>query len=121
MASPPGDRGMNRHYLRATVAAASRFGTLFVAVAWLAPAPRLLWNASASARIGLYRIDPGATSRAGELVAILPSPPLGAWLVERLYVPASVPLLMGVEALHRADRKSGGVGHRVIKRVDRGR
>src|SRR3546814_16595743 len=66
MASPPGDLGMNRHYLRATVAAASLFGTLFVAVAWLAPAPRLLWNASASAPIGLYRIDPGATPRAGD-------------------------------------------------------
>src|SRR3546814_6488078 len=93
MASPPGDLGMNRHYLRATVAAASLFGTLFVAVAWLAPAPRLLWNASASAPIGLYRIDPGATPRAGDLVAIRPSPPLGARLPERDHLPAGVRLL----------------------------
>ena len=100
---------MNRRYLRATVAAASLFGSLFVAVAWLAPAPRLLWNASASAPIGLYRIDPGATPRAGDLVAIRPSPPLGAWLAERHYLPAGVPLLKRVAALPGARLCRSGV------------
>ncbi|PQM25907.1 conjugal transfer protein [Sphingopyxis lindanitolerans] len=100
---------MNRRYLHATVAAASLFGTLFVAVAWLAPAPRLLWNASASAPIGLYRIDPGATPRAGDLVAIRPSPPLGAWLAERQYLPAGVPLLKRVAALPGARICRSGV------------
>src|SRR3546814_10894512 len=57
MAAPPGDRGMNRRLLYATVGAAALFAVSFVAVAWLKPAPRLLWNASASAPLGLYRID----------------------------------------------------------------
>lgn len=100
---------MNRHYLRATVAAASLFGTLFVAVAWLAPAPRVLWNASASAPIGLYWIDPGAPVRAGELVAIRPPAPLGGWLAERHYLPAGVPLLKRVAALPGARICRSGV------------
>ncbi len=96
-------------YLRASVAAASLFGTLFVAVAWLAPAPRLLWNASASAPIGLYRIDPGVTPRAGDLVALQPPAPLGGWLAERHYLPAGVPLLKRVAALPGARICRSGV------------
>ena len=87
---------MNRRYLRATVAAASLFGGAFWAVAWLAPAPSLLWNASASAPIGLYRIDTGAQPVAGDLVAIEPSPALGDWLAQRGYIPRGVPLLKRV-------------------------
>ncbi|UNU44488.1 S26 family signal peptidase [Sphingopyxis sp. YF1] len=87
---------MNRHYLRATVAATLLFGGSFVAVAWVAPAPRLLWNASASAPIGLYRVDTGARPAAGDLVAIEPPPPLGDWLAQRGYLPRGVPLLKRV-------------------------
>ena len=100
---------MNRHYLRATVAAASLFGGLFVAVAWLAPAPRLLWNASASAPIGLYRIDPDARPSAGDMVAIQPPAPLGSWLADRHYLPAGVPLLKRVAALPGARICRSGV------------
>lgn len=87
---------MNRRYLRATVAAASLFGGAFGAVAWLAPAPRLLWNASASAPIGLYRIDTGARPVAGDLVAIEPPAALGDWFAQRGYLPRGVPLLKRV-------------------------
>jgi conjugative transfer signal peptidase TraF len=87
---------MNRRYLVATVAAASLFGCAFVAVAWLAPAPRLLWNASASAPIGLYRIDADARPVAGDLVAIEPPAALGDWLAQRGYLPLGVPLLKRV-------------------------
>ena len=44
---------MNRRILSVTAATASIFGTLFFAVAWAKPTPRLMWNASASAPIGL--------------------------------------------------------------------
>lgn len=100
---------MNCRYLSATIAAASLFGGLFGAIAWLAPAPRLLWNASASAPIGLYRVDPGATPRAGDLVVIQPPAPLGRWLDERRYVPAGVPLLKRVAALPGARICRSGV------------
>ena len=100
---------MNRRYLRATVAIASLFGGLFAAVAWLAPAPRLLWNPSASAPIGLYWIDPGATPRAGDLVAVQPPALLRAWLAERHYLPAGIPLLKRVAALPGARICRSGV------------
>ncbi len=90
---------MNRRALRATVAAATIFGTLFVAVAWLKPAPRLLWNASASAPTGLYRVDVGVPPQLGDLVAIAPPPALGEFLAQRGYLPRGVPLLKRVAGL----------------------
>jgi conjugative transfer signal peptidase TraF len=90
---------MNRRALHATAAAATLFGTLFAAVAWLKPAPRLLWNASASAPTGLYRIDAGAQPRLGDLVAIDPPPALAAFLTRRGYLPQGVPLLKRVVGL----------------------
>ena len=100
---------MNRRYLSATVATASLFGGLFAAVAWLPPAPRLLWNVSASAPIGLYRIDPGSTPRAGDLVVLQPPAPLSRWLAERHYLPAGIPLLKRVAALPGARICRSGV------------
>lgn len=90
---------MNRRLLCATVGAATLFGASSVAVAWLKPAPRLLWNASASAPIGLYRIDVGARPRRGDLVAIDPPPALATYLSRRGYLPRGVPLLKRVAAL----------------------
>lgn len=90
---------MNRRILSFTAATATLFGTLFVAVAWTEPAPRLLWNASASAPIGLYRIDADAAPRVGDLVAIDPPPALAGFLGARGYLPRGVPLLKRVAAL----------------------
>ena len=90
---------MNGRAIRATVATATIFSTLFVAVAWLKPAPRLLWNASASAPTGLYRVDAGAPPRLGDLVAIAPPPALGMFLAQRGYLPRGVPLLKRVAGL----------------------
>lgn len=90
---------MNRPLLCATVGAAALFTASFGAVAWLKPAPRLLWNASASAPVGLYRIDVGARPRLGDLVAIDPPPALAAYLSRRGYLPRGVPLLKRIAAL----------------------
>jgi len=90
---------MNRRILSATAATASLFGALFLAVAWAKPAPRLLWNASASVPIGLYRIDADAAPRVGDLVAIDPPPALAGLLAARGYLPRGLPLLKRVAAL----------------------
>jgi conjugative transfer signal peptidase TraF len=100
---------MNRRTLRATAAAATIFSTLFVAVAWLQPAPRLLWNASASAPTGLYRVDVGVPPRLGDLVAIAPPPALGTFLARRGYLPHGVPLLKRVAGLPDALACRSGV------------
>jgi len=71
---------------------------IIVIIALVDPAPRLIWNASASAPIGLYAIHPIDNPRAGELVAILPPEPLARWMAMRHYVPLGVPLLKHVAA-----------------------
>lgn len=90
---------MNRAMLGSTAAVAALFGALFTAVTWLEPAPRLLWNASASAAIGLYWIDVGAAPETGDLVAIVPPPELARFLGARGYLPPDVPLLKRVAGL----------------------
>ena len=69
-----------------------------VIIALINPAPRLLWNASASAPIGLYAIHPTHDPRIGEQVAILPPEPLARWMATRHYVPLGIPLLKHVAA-----------------------
>ncbi|MHA6721219.1 S26 family signal peptidase [Sphingomonas sp. RS6] len=63
------------------------------------PRPRLVWNASASAPIGLYAVDPGASIQVGDMVvARLPE----RWRVlaaRRRYLPANVPLVKQVAAV----------------------
>lgn len=87
-----------RFYIRATVIAAALFGASFAAVAAFDPVPRLVWNASASAPIGLYRIEPLADPPPGTLVAVTPPAPLARWLAQRGYLGERVPLLKHVAA-----------------------
>lgn len=58
----------------------------------------LVWNASPSVPIGLYRVIPGAPPRAGELVVVRPSPALARFMADRRYVEAGVPLVKPVAA-----------------------
>ncbi|MEQ8393692.1 MAG: conjugative transfer signal peptidase TraF [Gammaproteobacteria bacterium] len=62
------------------------------------PAPRVVWNASASAPVGLYWVSDAAPKR-GDLV--LAEPPVEArrLAVERGYLPDGVPLVKRVAAL----------------------
>lgn len=100
---------MNRLYLAATVVAAASFAGLFAALAEQPPAPRLLWNASASAPIGLYQIDPNDRLQVGDWVAIAPPPDIAALLARRHYLRRSVPLLKRVAALPGARVCRSGV------------
>lgn len=68
-------------------------------VAAILPLPKLLlWNASASAPIGLYRINPFARPAVGDMVAVAPPPALARFMAERHYLPVGVPLLKHVAA-----------------------
>lgn len=78
-------------------------GALSVAALSLATAhdfaPRLVWNASASAPIGLYRIDGGSLPQIGHLVLVKPDPALATFITERRYLPPKIPLIKRVAAL----------------------
>lgn len=85
----------------------SRFGYVMVAyfaamativTAFIHPAPRLIWNASASVPIGLYALHSTRTPKVGELVAVAPPRRFAGFLAERHYLPLGVPLLKHVAA-----------------------
>ena len=73
---------------------------LFVALtAVIHPAPKLLWNASASVPIGLYAVRRAPPVHIGELVVIMPPTPLAQFFAARHYLPLGVPLLKHILAL----------------------
>ena len=63
------------------------------------PAPRVVWNASASAPLGLYRVDPGAALARGDTVVVRTPSAMRALAARRRYVPANVPLVKRIAAL----------------------
>ena len=69
-----------------------------LAPAILKPAPRLVWNASASAPVGLWRITPGAAPAVGDYVAATPPPAARRLAALRGYLPLNVPLIKAVAA-----------------------
>lgn len=74
---------------------------------WKAPV-LLVWNASASAPIGLYRVYAGAPIRRGDMVVAWTPQPARALAASRRYVPANVPLVKRVAALPRDRVCAGG-------------
>ena len=60
------------------------------------PLPRLVWNASASASIGLYRVAPGAPLHRGDMVIARTPLSVRALAASRHYIPANVPLVKRV-------------------------
>lgn len=62
------------------------------------PAPALVWNVSASAPIGLYRVVSGAVTR-GDLVLVRAPDAVAQLAAERGYLPAGVPLIKRVAAV----------------------
>ncbi len=63
------------------------------------PIPLYVWNASDSAPLGLYRLQPVDSLSVTELVAVLPPEPLATFLAEGAYLPRGVPMLKRVLAL----------------------
>ncbi len=87
-----------RGWVIATASVASLFGASFAAVAVLDPIPRVVWNASASAPIGFYRIEPLPDPPHGALVVVTPPALLASWLAERGYLGERVPLFKHIAA-----------------------
>jgi conjugative transfer signal peptidase TraF len=87
---------MNRaHTLITTIAAAA----LLMATLGPKPAPSLVWNASESVPIGLYRVQPAGKLTVTDLVVAVPPEPLATFLSEAGYLPRGVPLIKRVLAL----------------------
>ena len=63
------------------------------------PAPKLIWNASASVPIGLYRVLPIGDLAFDDLVVVQPPEQLASFLADRGYLPRGVPLLKQIAAL----------------------
>ena len=86
-----------------------------------APLPRLVWNASASAPIGLYRIRPGARVRVGDMVIARLPFAMRLLAARRRYLPLGVPLVKRVVAVTGARVCAFGSfvsvnGHHVVRR-----
>ena len=63
------------------------------------PRPRLVWNASASAPVGLYAVSPGATLERGNMVIAWPPPTARDLAATRHYLPRNVPLVKRVAGI----------------------
>ncbi|MCW6531327.1 S26 family signal peptidase [Sphingomonas sp. MMSM20] len=80
-------------------AAAVAIGSIIVlASAALPPTPRLVWNASASAPIGLYAVSPGASTILGDMVIARVPETYRRLAATRHYLPMNVPLVKRVAA-----------------------
>lgn len=84
-----------RHVFATTLAGIG----LLAAPALIAPRPWLVWNASASVPVGLYRVLAARDIVVGDLVTVTPPADLATLLAERGYLPRGVPMLKHVAAL----------------------
>lgn len=67
--------------------------------AFVDPPKSLIWNASASAPIGLYAVQSGHDLAVTDLVAVMPSPLIAEFLADRGYLANGMPLLKRILAL----------------------
>lgn len=82
-----------RKRLGRRIAAVGASLAIVLASALLPPTPRLVWNASASAPIGLYSVTPGAIVEPGEMVIARTPQAFRRMAAERRHLPMNVPLV----------------------------
>lgn len=91
------DRARRRRlYVRGALLALG-IGALAATIA-LPPSPRLVWNVSASAPLGLYRVVPHAPASTGDMVVAWLPTEARSLAARRRYLPANVPALKRVAA-----------------------
>nr|WP_231708491.1 S26 family signal peptidase [Sphingomonas populi] len=76
------------------------------------PAPRLVWNASASAPVGLYAVTPGTPVDPGDMVIARVPERWRRMAAQRRYIPANVPLVKRVAAV--AGDEVCALGHEIF-------
>lgn len=76
------------------------------------PTPRLVWNASASAPIGLYSVTPGTPIDVGDMVVARLPDPWRTIAAQRRYLPINVPLVKRVAA--SAGDEVCALGHEIF-------
>jgi conjugative transfer signal peptidase TraF len=81
-----------------TVAVAFMLGGYLATPSGSADRARLIWNASASAPVGLYRVVHQRSYARGDLVLAKPSPSVARLAARRGYLPAGVPLVKRIVA-----------------------
>lgn len=91
------DRARRRAF--ATIAVAATIALALAATIMLPPRPRLIWNASASAPIGLYRVTSGSGLRAGDMVIAWAPAEARMLAARRHYLPLGVPLVKRIAAV----------------------
>ena len=74
----------------------------------LQPPVLLVWNASASAPVGLYRVRSGEPLRRGDMVVAWASEPARRLAAERHYLPSNLPLVKGIAAIAGDDICASG-------------
>jgi conjugative transfer signal peptidase TraF len=86
--------------MRRTTFLAMLASTVMIALpVWNPPAIRVIWNASASVPVGLYRIVPANHLNVTDLAMVMPPDDLAGFLDERRYLRKGLPLLKRVLAL----------------------
>ncbi|PXA86243.1 S26 family signal peptidase [Nostoc sp. 3335mG] len=85
-------RNVRRQLTKRAILIGSGCAVLLATIA-LPPAPRLLWNASASAPIGLYVVEPGIMAQVGDMVVARPPADAAKLAASRGYLPIGVPLV----------------------------
>ncbi|WP_343228041.1 S26 family signal peptidase [Stakelama flava] len=83
---------------RIAAAATALLGAGLLATIAVPPAPRLVWNASASTPVGLYLVRPGARVEVGDWALVRTPEAVRRLAAERHYLPANVPLVKRVAA-----------------------
>jgi len=112
---------------RRTILWATAVSALLVAApVLLAWPPCLIWNASASAPVGLYVMHAVRQIEVGDLVAVRPPDALADFLAGRGYLPLGMPLVKRVLALAGTEvcRKGAAIvayGHTYGEALDRDR
>lgn len=99
-AQPDGKRHARRRIRRCLFVAGIGLGAAAVVATTVErPRPRLVWNASASAPVGLYAVTAIRTPRRGDMVIAWPPLAMRDLAARRHYLPRGVPLVKRIVAV----------------------